>query len=130
MAMYSFSVSTIRTHIRMHHTNGVDTCSILASNTHASHQRPSLLLIGLCYQQLQANTPSTLPLLVPPFSHNHPLPSQVSIWLFFLGFASFLLDVHCRNKIPGHGGAWHIRLEEAQKVSSHACPITIRKELT
>ena len=29
-----------------------------------------------------------------------------------------------------HRGAWHIRLEEAQKLSSHACPISIRKELS
>ena len=47
------SVSTMRTHIRMHHINSIHTCSMLASNTHASHQQPSLLRICFCFQQLQ-----------------------------------------------------------------------------
>ena len=64
------------------------------------------------------------------FSHNHPLPSLVAVGSFFLGFAFSLLDVHCRNKITGHRGAWHFRLEEAQKLSSHVCPMSTRKELS
>ena len=50
------SVSTMRTHIRMHHINSIHTCSMLASNTHASHQQPSLLRICFCFQQLQTGT--------------------------------------------------------------------------
>ena len=50
------SVSTARMHIPIHHINNIHTCSMLASNTHASHQQPSLLLICFCYQQLQTNT--------------------------------------------------------------------------
>ena len=64
------------------------------------------------------------------FSHNHPLPSLVAVCSFFLGFAFSSFDVHCRNKITGHRGAWHFRLEKAQKLSSHACPISKRKELS
>ena len=125
------SVSTTRTHIRMHHINSIHTCSMLASNTHASYQQPSLLLICFCFQQLQTNPPSTpLFLLVLSFSHNHPLPSLLAVCSFFLGFAFSSLDVHCRNKITGHRGAWHFRLEKAQKLSSHACSISIRKELS
>ena len=43
-------------HIHMHYINSIHSCSMLASNTHASHQQPSLLLICFCSQQLQTNT--------------------------------------------------------------------------
>ena len=49
----TMSVSTTHMHIRMHHTKSIHTWSMLASNMHASHQHTSLLLICLCYQQLQ-----------------------------------------------------------------------------
>ena len=106
------SVSITPTHVRMHHTNSIHTCSMLASNTHASHLQPSLLLICFCYQQLQTNPPSTPPFFVLSFSHNHPLPSLVAVGSLFLGFAISSFDVHCRNKITGHRGAWHFRLEK------------------
>ena len=67
--MYSTLVSTTHTHIRMHHTNSIHTCSMLASSTHASHQQPSLLLICFCYQQLQTNPPSTYPFFLSSHSH-------------------------------------------------------------
>ena len=130
------SVSTTRMHtcIRIHHINSIHTCSMLASNTHASHQQPSLLLICFCYQQLQTNPPSTPPFFLSSHYHTtmHPLPSLVAVFCsFFLGaFAFSSLDVRWRNIKAGHGGAWHFRLEKAQKLFSHACPISIRKELS
>ena len=69
--------------------------SMLASNTHAQHQQPSLLLICFCHQQLQTNSPSTItPLFVPSFSHKcKPLVLKASMqahhtthsWLFGCG---------------------------------------------
>ena len=114
---------------------------------HAPHQQHSHLLhVGIKYacitstaftfaHLLQLSTTANQPslhspfLLVLSFSHNHPLPSLLAVCSFFLGFAFSSLDVHCRNKITGHRCAWHFRLEKAQKLSSHACPISIRKEL-
>ena len=66
---YSMSVSTTPTHLRMHHINSIHTCSMLASNTHASHQQPSLLLICFCFQQLQTNPSSTPPFFLSSHSH-------------------------------------------------------------
>ena len=72
-----------------------------------------------------------LPLSSCPLILTQPPTSFTTCCLFFfVGFAFPSLDVHCRNKITGHRGAWHFRLEKAQKLSSHACPISIRKELS
>ena len=76
------SVSTMRTHIRMHHINSIHTCSMLASNTHASHQQPSLLRICFCFQQLQTNPPST-PLFFLS-SHSHTATHFLHYLLFVL----------------------------------------------
>ena len=76
------SVSTTSTHIRMYHINSITTCSMLAWNTHASHQQRSLLLICFCFQQLQTNPPST-----PPFffsSHSHTTTHFLHLLLFVL----------------------------------------------
>ena len=80
-------------HIRMHHINSIHTCSMLASNTHASHQQPSLLRICFCFQQLQTNPPSTPPFFLSSHSHtNHPLPSLLAVCSFFHGFAFYSLQ--------------------------------------
>ena len=84
------SVSTTRTHIRMHHINSIHTCSMLASNTHASHQQPSLLLICFCYQRLQTNPPST-----PPFLSSH---SHTTTHVVDMDVLSFLNDMWELNK--------------------------------
>ena len=68
-----------------------------------------LLLLSTTANQPSLHSPF---LLVFSFSHNHPLPSLVAVCSFFLGFAFSSLDVHCRNKITGHRGAWHFRLEK------------------
>ena len=87
MAMHSMPVSTSRTHIRMHRINSTHTCSMLGSNTHASQQQPSLLLICFCYQQLQTNPPSNPPFLS---SHSH----TTTHFLHWLLFGSFYLALH------------------------------------
>ena len=102
----------ISNQIRMHHINSLQSCSFTSA---INNCKPTL---------------PPLPFFVLPFSHNHPLPSLVTIGSFFLGFAFPSLNIHYRNKLTGHRGAWHFRLEEAQKLSSHACPISIRKELS
>ena len=57
MAMYSRPCRyQLHARIRMHHISSIPTRSMLASNTHASHQQPALLLICFCYQQLQSKT--------------------------------------------------------------------------
>ena len=78
MAMYSTALSTTCKHIRMHHVNSIHTHSMLASGTHAprqqhshllhfsiryyaSHQRPSLLLICFCCQQVKTNKQDVSP---------------------------------------------------------------------
>ena len=77
------SVSTTHTHIRMHHVDGIHACSMLASNTHASHQQPSLLLICFCYQQLQTNPPSTSPSFCPLILTQPPTSFTGCCWLLF-----------------------------------------------
>ena len=109
----AFTLAPCWHQIRMHHINSL----------HFSH----LLLLSTTANQPSLHSPF---LLVLSFSHNHPLPSLLAVCSFFLGFAFSSLDVHCRNIITGHRGAWHFRLEKAQKLSSDACPISIRKELS
>ena len=128
--MYSMSVSTTRTHIHMHHINSIHTCSMLVSNTHASHQQPSLLLICFCYQQLQTNPPSTPAFL---YSHSHTTTHFLQFtgyyWFFFTWLCILFTWRSLQKQTNRAQGAWHFRLEEAQKLSSHTCPISIRKEL-
>ena len=113
--------------------------------THAPHQQHSHLLhVGIKYACITSTAftfahllllfnnckPALppLPLSSCPLILTQPPTSFTTCCLFFfLGFAFSSLDVHCRNKITGHRGAWHFRLEKAQKLSSHACPISIRK---
>ena len=76
------SVSTMRTHIRMHHINSIHTCSILASNTHASHQQPSLLCICFCLSTT-ANQPSLHSPFLLVLSFSQPPTSFTTCCLFF-----------------------------------------------
>ena len=129
MAVYSTSVLTTCTHICMHHINSIHSRPMLPSNTHASHEQRTFLLTCFFYRQLQTKPPSTPPFLS---SHSHTTPTSFTgyYWFFCLGFAFSSLEVHFRNKITGYRGAWYFLLGQAQKLSSHACPISIRKELS
>ena len=115
-------------HVRIYASTTSTAFTLAPCWHHASHQQPSLLLICFCYQQLQTNPPSTPPFFCPLILTQPPTYFTACCWSFSLGFAFSSLDVHCRNKKKtGHKGAWHFRLEEAQKLSSHACPISIKK---
>ena len=124
--MYSMSVSTTRTYILMHHINNIHTCSMLASNTHASHQQPSLFFICFCYQQLQTNPPSSSP---PPFFWPLILtqpPTSVTIgsfchWLCILFTWRSLQKQNNRAQGCVAIQAWR---------GAEACPLSIRKELS
>ena len=109
----AFTLAPCWHQIRMHHINSLHFCSFASAFNNCKPTLPPLPF-----------------LLVLSFPHNHPLPSLLAVCSFFLVFAFSSLDVHCRNKITGHRGAWHFRLEKAQKLSSHACPISIREELS
>ena len=114
--------------------------------THAPHQQHSHLIapcwhqirmhhinsVGLhswfCYQQLQFACKPTLPPLplsfCPLILTQPPTSFTGCCWFFFL----FLWRSSLQKKmITGHRGAWHFRLDKTQKLSSHACPIRIRK---
>ena len=112
-------------------------CSVIAllAMIYACITSTAFSLSHLLLLSTTANQPSLhFPFLfVLSSSHSHTTTHFLHwllLVLFFLGFAFSSFDVHCRNKITGHRGAWHLRLEKAQKLSSHACPISIRKELS
>ena len=109
----AFTLAPCWHQIRMHHINSLHFCAFASAFNNCKPTLPPLPL-------------SSCPLILtqPPTSFT------TCCLFFFLGFAFSSLDVHCRNKITGHRGAWHFRLEKAQKLSSHACPISIRKELS
>ena len=97
--------STTLTHIRMHHINSSHTCSMLASNTHASYHLPSLLLIASAVNSCKPTLPP-LPIFC-PLILTQPPTSFTGCYLVLFSLAlHLLLDVRCRNKITGHRGAY------------------------
>ena len=109
----AFTLAPCWHQIRMHHINSLHFCAFASAFNNCIPTLPPL------------------PLYSCPLILTQPPTSFTTCCLFFFfGFAFSSLDVHCRNKITGHGGTWHFRLEKAQMLSSHACPISIRKELS
>ena len=105
----AFTLAPCWHQIRMHHINSLHFCAFASAFNNCKPILPPLPI-------------SSCPLILtqPPTSYTTCCLSLHSLHLTFIA----------ETKITWHGGAWHFRLEKAQKLSSHACPISIRKELS
>ena len=116
--IYAFTTSAAFTlapcwhQIRMHHINSFHSCSFASA---INNCKPTL---------------PPLPLFCPLILTQPPTSFTGYYWFFVLLLCILFTWRSLHNKITGHRGALHFRLEEAQKLSSHACPISIRKELS